>query len=132
MDRRAFAKTAFLGATAVILPSAASAASADPDKNVLFTQTDPGHWASVESLHVPLTTIVDGKLTIRTPHPHSEAHYIVSHTVVLANGVFLSRKTFSYRDDPVSEHMLPPGYRGPVVVTSTCNLHDTWAKTITA
>jgi superoxide reductase len=61
----------------------------------------------------------------------SEPHFIVSHTVVLANGAFLDRKTFTWKDKPVSTHMLPAGYTGPVTVTSTCNLHDFWVKTIT-
>jgi superoxide reductase len=58
----------------------------------------------------------------------SEAHYIVSHTVVLDNGTFINRKTFNWKDQPVSEHSLPTGYRGSVTVTSTCNLHDMWIK----
>jgi superoxide reductase len=81
-------------------------------------------------LHIPETTVAGGKLTIKTPHPMSEAHYIVSHTVVLADGTFLSRKTFTYKDEPVSEHALPAGYTGKVTVTSTCNQHDWWAKSI--
>ena len=131
MQRREFAKSAILSMVMAAATSVAGRAeSADPYKNVVFTEGDPGHWAKVEKLHIPETTVADGKLTIKTPHPMSAAHYIVSHTVVLGDGTFLSRKTFTYNDQPVSEHTLPAGYTGKVTVTSTCNLHDWWAKSI--
>jgi superoxide reductase len=85
----------------------------------------------VEALHVPVLTLASSTLTVKTPHPMSAPHYIVSHTVVLAGGQFLDRKTFTYTDQPVSTHTLPAGYKGKVIVTSTCNLHDFWVKTIT-
>jgi superoxide reductase len=133
MQRRDFAKSTMLGVTlAAALPVASRAASPDPNENVLFTESEPGHWAKVVHLHVPETTVAGGKLTVKTPHPQSETHYIVSHTVVLADGKFLGRKTFSYKDAPVSEHMLPAGYAGKVTVTSTCNQHDFWVKSISA
>lgn len=132
MRRRDFATSTILGmAMAAALPVASRASSADPEENILFTESDPGHWAKVVALHIPQTTVSGGKLTIKTPHPQSEPHYIVSHTVVLADGTFVSRKTFSYQDEPVSEHTLPAGYSGKVTVTSTCNQHDWWVKTIT-
>jgi len=132
MQRREFAKSAILGVVAAsAVPLAGRAESADPNKNVVFTEADRGHWSpQIEKLHIPDTTVFGGKLTIKTPHPMSEAHYIVSHTVVLGDGTFLSRKTFSYKDEPVSEHALPAGYTGKVTVTSTCNQHDWWAKSI--
>jgi superoxide reductase len=131
MDRRDLAKSAVLGAAmAVALPLAGNAQTPDPDENVVFTEGDPGHWADKVALHVPLVTVVGNTLTVKTPHSMSEAHYIVSHTVVLAGGVFLSRKTFTHMDTPVSEHILPPGYKGKVTCTSTCNQHDFWVKSI--
>jgi superoxide reductase len=134
MRRRDFANSTMLGAVVAVAaaPMAGVAATTDPYENVVFTKDDPGHWAKVEALHVPETTVSGGKLTVKTPHPMSEAHYIVSHTVVLGDGRFLGRQTFTYKDKPVSEHTLPAGYTGKVTVTSTCNRHDWWAKTITA
>ncbi len=136
MRRRDFAKSAFLGAAALALtvPPASRAQSSDgSNQNVLFSEDDPGHWgAQVAAKHVPQVTLNAGTVSIRTPHPQSAAHYIVSHTVVLAGGKFMSRTTFSYKDAPVSEHKLPDGYTGPVTVTSTCNRHDIWTKTVTA
>ena len=127
MHRRNLAKHALTGAAiASALPFAAQAAPRA--ENIVFTAADPGHWANVAALHVPVTSVSGNALHVHTPHPMSQAHYIVSHTVVLENGVFLDRKTFTYTDQPVSTHMLPAGYKGPVTVTSTCNLHDFWTK----
>lgn len=132
MLRRDFAKSTMLGlAVTAALPVAARAQKGDPNENILFTESDPGHWAKVVALHVPQTTVAGATLTVKTPHPQSEAHYIVSHTVILADGTYLGRKTFTYKDEPVSEHTLPAGYKGKVTVTSTCNQHDWWVKSIT-
>jgi superoxide reductase len=132
MQRREFAKTAFFGlAAAATLPVAGRAADADPDENVVFTGSRPGHWAKVVASHVPQASVADGKVTIKTPHGQSETHYIVSHSVILSDGTFLSRKTFTHDDEPVSEHTLPVGYKGRLTVTSTCNQHDYWMNTIT-
>lgn len=129
MLRRIFGARALAGATlAAALPLAAKAAAGSHWKNSVFTKTDPGHWAAMESLHVPVLSLAGQTLTVRTPHPMTPAHYIVSHTVVLAGGVFLDRMTFSPADQPVSTHTLPAGYHGDVMVTSTCNLHDFWLE----
>jgi superoxide reductase len=131
MQRRQLASRTLAGAAlAASLPLAAKAAS-DRAKNVVFTAADPGHWVELEALHVPDITVSGSTLTVKTPHPMSQPHFIVSHTVVLEGGKFLDRKTFTYVDQPVSVHTLPDGYTGKVVVTSTCNLHDFWVKTIT-
>ncbi len=130
MQRRHIAQGALAGAAlASIIPAAAHAAEGKHLENIVFTAADPGHWAGVEALHVPVLSIDGSTLTVRTPHPMSPAHYIVSHTVVLEGGVFLDRKTFTPASDPVSVHTLPAGYTGKIIVTSTCNLHDFWVKT---
>lgn len=131
MQRRQLAHRALAGAAfAAALPAAAQAAG-NAYENIVFTAADPGHWAAMEALHVPVTAVAGGTLTVTTPHPMLQPHYIVSHTVVLAGGVFLDRKTFAYTDQPVSTHTLPAGYAGKVFVTSTCNQHDFWVKVIT-
>jgi superoxide reductase len=129
MKRRNFVVTALTGAAAVVTPTRlAKAAASDVWSNVLFTEDNPGHWKGKEKLHVPVVEIGGDKITVHTPHPMSEAHYIVSHSVVLDDGRFLDRKTFGWKDEPVSEHSVPAGYKGGVTVTSTCNLHDMWIK----
>ena len=132
MQRREFVASALVAVGGIAaLPQQARAATAGELENIVFTQTQPGHWKNVEALHVPVVKIEGDKMTVRTPHPMSEPHYIVSHTVVLEGGKFLGRKTFTWKDQPVSEHTLPTGYKGRVAVTSTCNLHDWWLKEVT-
>jgi len=129
MQRRNIAKSALAGAAFAVLPVVAKA-DADPNANVVFTKEDPGHWGGVSELHIPVVSVTGSTMTIKTPHPMSEPHYIVSHSVVLSDGKFLDRKTFAHTDKPVSTHTLPAGYTGPVIITSTCNLHDFWVKTV--
>src|SRR5271165_2580922 len=98
MQRRNLGARALAGAAiAAALPMAARAIG-PMAKNIVFTAADPGHWAGEESLHVPVVTLANGTLTVTTPHPMSPAHYIVSHTVVLSGGAFLSRQTFAPTD----------------------------------
>lgn len=131
MKRRDLVFTALTGAVATLrLPRFAEAAETEAWTNVLFSEDNLGHWKGMEAHHVPVVQVNGDRITIRTPHPMTEPHYIVSHTVVLADGTFIDRKTFSWKDQPVSEHALPAGYKGNVTVTSTCNLHDTWIKTV--
>lgn len=132
LRRRDFAKTALFGAVATAgLPAAAArAAASDAKDNVIFTKEDPGHWAGKQGAHVPLATVEGSTLTVKTPHPMSEAHYIVSHSVVLEGGKYLGRTAFTPKDKPTSTYALPAGYKGKVTVTSTCNLHDFWVTSI--
>ena len=132
LRRRDFAKTALFGvAAAAALPVAAQAAGADGSENLIFTHDDPGHWAGKEATHTPMTTVSGGTLTVVTPHPMSEAHFIVSHSVVLEGGKYLGRTVFTPASKPESTYTLPAGYKGKVTVTSTCNLHDFWVATLT-
>ena len=59
-------------------------------------------------------------------HSMSNEHFIVRHTLVLANGTYVGAKTFTASDKPESEYTLPAGYRGKFYVTSFCNVHDFW------
>jgi superoxide reductase len=131
LGRRDLAKSVLLGATAVALPVAARAAEGGSYMNVVFTKDNPAHWGGKEGAHVPTASVSGETLTVTTPHPMSDAHFIVSHTVVLDGGKYLSRATFTSKDQPVSTHTLPAGYKGMVIVTSACNLHDLWMSTIT-
>jgi superoxide reductase len=130
LRRRDIAKSILLGVAATAVPAAAHAAENGSYQNVIFTKDNPGHWAGKEGGHVPVATVLGDTLTVKTPHPMSDAHFIVSHTVVLDGGKYLDRATFTSKDQPVSTHTLPPGYKGGIMVTSACNLHDLWAATI--
>ena len=130
--RRNFAKSAVAGVVvAAGLATTSRAATTNPNENIIFTATDPGYWAGKEGTHVPVVTINGGMINVKTPHTMAESHFIVSHSVVLADGKYLGRKVFTSKDEPVSHHALPAGYKGKVTVTSRCNLHDFWLTTVT-
>jgi superoxide reductase len=131
LRRRDLARTVLLGAAATAIPAAARAADMGSTENIIFTKADPAHWAGKEGTHVPLATVSGSTLTVTTPHPMTDEHFIVSHTVVLEGGKYLSRATFTSKDKPTSTHNLPAGYKGVVTVTSACNLHDLWSSTVT-
>jgi len=131
LRRRDIAKTVLAGAAALSVPSIARAADNTSLPNVVFTKDNPGHWTGKEGGHVPVATVSGNTLTVHTPHPMSDAHFIVSHTVVLEGGKYLDRATFTSKDQPTSTHTLPADYKGSITVTSACNLHDLWAATIT-
>ncbi|WP_146748576.1 desulfoferrodoxin family protein [Thiomonas sp. X19] len=133
MQRRQFVATSLAtAAAAVTLPRVTQAAELGTSlENVVFTAADPGHWKAVEIPHVPILEVKGDMLHVQTPHPMTKPHFIVSHTVVLGDGTFLSRKTFDWHDQSVSVHKLPAGYKGKLRVTSTCNLHDLWLKDMT-
>jgi superoxide reductase len=127
MERRYFFQTALASAAGLaLLPRIAGATEKCDLENVIFSEDSPGHWKGKEKLHVPLIEIKGDSMTVTTPHPMSEAHFIVSHSVVLQGGQFLGRKTFTWKDAPVSTHVLPAGFKGKITVTSTCNQHDWW------
>ena len=131
LSRRRLAQTVLFGAATAALPAVASAAATSPEENIVFSKDHPGAWAGKEATHVPQAKADGGMLTVTTPHVMTDAHYIVSHTVVLEDGKLLGRKTFTPKDMPVSTYMLPAGYKGKVTVTSTCNQHDFWVSNIT-
>jgi superoxide reductase len=131
LRRRDFAKTAFMGAAIAASLPVTAARAAGTNENVIFTKEDPAHWAGKEGTHVPVATVSGSTLSVKTPHPMSDAHFIVSHSVVLDGGKYLGRAVFTPKDQPVSTFTLPDGYKGAVTITSTCNLHDFWATTIT-
>ena len=131
MKRRDFGISAITAAAALAaLPRSAKAAVPAGWSNVLFTEDNPGHWKGKEKTHTPVVTVAGGKISVNTPHPMTEEHFIVSHAVVLENGDYVDRKTFTWKDQPTSDHALPAGYKGNVIVISTCNQHDTWVKIV--
>lgn len=130
MDRRNFLTSASSAGLAGVLAHAAPAAAAQtgplPPKNLLFSTDNTGIWESKKATHVPSIGVEDGRATIATPHPMLEEHFIVRHTLLLADGTVVGAKTFTYKDQPVSEYALPKGYKGRIIATSFCNQHDFW------
>ncbi|MDB5440792.1 MAG: hypothetical protein JWM33_3219 [Caulobacteraceae bacterium] len=58
LSRRGLGKSALLAALVAGGASTASrAAEANPTKNLIFTASDPGHWAGKEATHVPVVKV---------------------------------------------------------------------------
>jgi superoxide reductase len=133
-NRRDFLKTTAVTASLVAIGSLPQpAAAADMKfKNIIYTKEDPGRWEGKQGTHVPQVTINGSKVAVVTNHPMSKEHFIVRHTLVLADGAYIGSKTFTAADKPESEYALPAGYKGKFYVTSFCNLHDFWLAEATA
>lgn len=113
------------------IPQAAAATDMNL-KNIIYSKDDTGRWEGKQRSHVPEVTLTGSKVAVVTHHPMSDAHFIVRHTVVLADGTYVGSKTFTPADKPESEYELPAGYKGKFYVTSFCNLHDFWLAEATA
>ena len=130
IDRRDFLKTA-AAATAAVAASSAVSAFANEAKvpslaGIIYTKTEQGRWEGKAGGHAPQITVEAGKVSVVTAHPMTAAHFIVRHTLVLADGTVLGDKTFTSSDTPQSSYELPKDYKGKIYATSFCNLHDFW------
>lgn len=96
------------------------------DKGIVYTKDQQGMWEGKATSHVPIVDTKDLDVVITTPHPMSEPHYIVRHTIVDDKGKVVHSKTFTWKDQPVSKTKLEK--KGKYVATSFCNLHDLWVK----
>jgi len=135
IDRRDFLKTAAVAASAAAVGSAASALAAEPAAScpagVVYTKEQPGQWKGKEGTHAPEVKVEGGKVAVVTPHPMSAEHFIVRHTVVLADSTVIGGKTFAATDKPESSFDLPKDYKGKACATSFCNKHDLWLTEFT-
>jgi superoxide reductase len=129
--RRKFLRGSLILAGASLTGSAVGAeAETKFPAGLIYTRTSTGRWAGKENTHAPKVT-VDGKnVTIVTPHPMTEKHYIVKHTLVTSKGKFLGEKTFYNTDSSAeSSYVLPDDVKGTLWATSFCNIHDFWITT---
>lgn len=137
IDRREFLKTTAVAASAVVVASGAKVfagetpAPAAACAGIIYTEQQQGHWEGKAGGHAPKVTVVDGKVSVVTPHPMTELHFIVRHTAVLPDGTVIGAKTFTAADIPESSFELPAGYKGKACATSFCNLHDLWVTEFT-
>ena len=127
-DRRVFLKTSAVAVSALALTSARSSFASEGCAlpGVIYSKDNPGRWAKKVGSHAPVVTVNGDKIQVETKHPMSDAHFIVRHTLVLADGTVVGDKTFTPRDKPISTYTLPKGYTGEVYATSFCNRHDFW------
>ena len=134
-DRRSFLKTSAVAVSVLALSQSGSAfasgGAAPFYAGVVYTKDNAGKWAKKVGSHAPVVTVDGDKVTVETQHGMAEEHYIVRHTLVLADGTVVGAKTFTPTDKPVSTYTLPAGYKGGVSATSFCNLHDFWLTTTT-
>lgn len=127
--RREFLEGSLLTASAMVFGAfTAASASLQPFSGIIYTKSNPGKWSEKVGSHAPQISIDGSKATITTPHPMSEEHYIVRHTLVLEDGTVVGAKTFYAPKDTkaVSTFELPAGYKSKFYATSFCNLHDLW------
>jgi superoxide reductase len=128
-DRRDFLKTTAVAASLLALGSVrpSFAAGMSPEyTNIIFTNDNPGIWKGKQGIHVPQVTVTGSEVKVVTNHPMSAQHFIVRHTLVLADGTSVGSQTFTPADKPESTYELPMGYKGKFYVSSFCNLHDFW------
>lgn len=128
MDRRFFLAASGTSALAAgaSFPVLAADGTSQPPANLIYSAANLGMYPAIKGTHIPRIEVLNGKVTVTTPHGMSEEHFIVRHTLLLADGTMVGAKTFTAKDKPVSEHSLPAGYKGKVYATSFCNLHDLW------
>jgi len=126
--RREFLKGSLIVAGAAIVSNTAQAQSAKSfPEGLVYTKEKPGRWAGKEGTHAPKVTVEGKTVSIVTPHPMSEKHYIVKHTLLTTKGKVLGEKTFANTDTSAeSSFELPDGFKGALWVTSFCNIHDMW------
>ena len=126
--RRTFLKTfvAMASILAIGKGRSALASAGSQYAGIVYTKDHAGKWKNKVGSHAPLVTIQGNAVTVKTKHGMSEPHYIVRHTLVLADGTVVGGKTFTPTDKPVSTYSLPDGYKGTIVATSFCNKHDFW------
>ncbi len=130
MNRRDFLKTTIVVSGAIAINGLANQAEADTFLDgIIYTKDKPGMWKGKEGGHAPIIEISGNYVTVTTKHVMTEAHYIVRHTLVAADGKVLGSKTFKPTDNAaVSTYELPSGFKGKIYATSFCNLHDLWVS----
>jgi superoxide reductase len=131
-ERRDFLKASLVVAAGMAVSgiSPLLAATGSCPAGLTYSAAAPGHWAGKEKSHAPVVSREGNQITITTPHPMSEAHFIVRHTLVAGNGQILGAKTFTPDDkQAVSVYKLAAGQE-PKYATSFCNQHDFWVTEI--
>ena len=130
--RREFLKRSLAVSGAAIAGTATMAYAAGKfPAGLIYTQDAPGHWKGKEGLHAPKVMLHGTMVMITTPHPMTEKHFIVKHTLLTSKGVLIGEKTFANTDEKAeSSFELPEGTKGVLWATSFCNLHDLWLAEI--
>jgi superoxide reductase len=126
--RRDFLKGSVIFAGAAIIGNAGRLhAAMEFSAGLIYTQQAQQRWTGKEGARVPKVTLEGKVIKVVTPHPMNAEHYIVKHTLVTHEDKVLGDKTFANTDNAAeSSHTLPEGFKGTLLVTSFCNIHDFW------
>ena len=129
MERRDFLRVSLLaaGASVALGGKRSFAAQSAFPAGVIYTKDNPGKWSEKAGGHLPKVTAEGRRVTILTPHPMTEKHFIVRHTLVAPDGTVLGERTFTPADSKAeSSFEVPAAQTGILYATSFCNLHDFW------
>ena len=132
-NRRDFLKTSLTLGAGVVATSLTACASdkkeakATTPKGIYYSKEEQGRWKGKAGSHAPVITVEGKKVTVETKHGMSEAHYIVKHTLLNAEGEVLGEKVFTSKDKALSTYELKE-VPTSLVATSFCNLHDLWVS----
>ncbi|MCK5878341.1 MAG: twin-arginine translocation signal domain-containing protein [Holophagae bacterium] len=132
-NRREFLKASCVGVAGMTVAGNALAlqTAVDLPKGLIYTMESPGKWSKKAKTHAPVVKVEGGKITITTPHPMTEVHYIVRHTLVSREGKVLGETTFKSSDKRAKSVFQLPSGRGKFYATSFCNQHDFWVTVFT-
>lgn len=128
--RRDFMKGMAAAAAIMAVSSSRESHAANyPATGIVYTAANPGQWDKKAASHAPKITRTGDDVAIETPHPMSVEHFIVRHTLVLADGKVVGAHTFQpSAPSATSTLRLPEGYKGKFYATSFCNKHDLWVS----
>ncbi len=131
-NRREFLKASLITTAAVAVSGRALASTkVNFPTGLIYTKEKPGRWSAKAKLHAPMVKVDGGKITITTPHPMTQEHYIVKHTLVSMDGKTLGETTFKSTDKLARSVFQLPAEHGEYYATSFCNLHDFWVTVFT-
>ncbi len=136
-DRRSFLKGSVAATAVLTLASAEQALAGYPLTDskpvadsglagVVYSKYSQGKWQGKAGSHAPRITVKGNIVTVETRHVMSAKHLIIRQTLVGGDGTVLGSKNFQAGDKAISVYELPSGYKGPLIATSFCNLHDLW------
>ena len=128
-NRRNFLKSGLIIAGGMVIGKTTQAlAKIGPlPGGIIYTASDAGQWKKKIGTHAPKVSIEGKTVTVLTPHPMSQKHYIVRHTLVAEDGTVIGAKTFYPTDKKaISTYTLPDKPGKKLYATSFCNKHDFW------
>ena len=131
-NRRNFMKSSLAITVGVLAATIVPAfAKKNSEKNIFaYSKKNPGRWEGKDKSHAPVVTIKGNKVTVKTKHGMSKAHYIVKHTLVTDTGEVLGEHVFSPTDKKAVSSYKLTKMPNKLFALSYCNLHDQWVTEV--